>query len=81
MFHSAKALVLSKGYREKSHLCLSIALKTLFAGEIENAHFNNYRDAMHLREDADYGLIYSGNSAKMAIDWAKNLLEQAKLKT
>ena len=27
MFHSAKALVLKKGYREKSHHCLLVALK------------------------------------------------------
>ncbi|MBI5635841.1 HEPN domain-containing protein [Candidatus Micrarchaeota archaeon] len=33
MFHTAKALVLSKGYREKSHACLSIALKALFVDE------------------------------------------------
>lgn len=30
MFHTAKALVLSKGYREKSHYCLLVALRELF---------------------------------------------------
>ena len=30
MFHTAKALAFHKGYREKSHACLSIALKALF---------------------------------------------------
>lgn len=30
MFHSAKALVLKKGYREKSHSCLLIALNELY---------------------------------------------------
>jgi len=30
MFHATKALVLKKGYREKSHFCLIIALKELF---------------------------------------------------
>ncbi|MFH1199839.1 MAG: HEPN domain-containing protein [Candidatus Micrarchaeota archaeon] len=33
MFHSAKALVLSKGYREKGHYCLAVALKALFVDE------------------------------------------------
>ena len=77
MFHTAKALVLSKGYRE-SHLCLSVALKTLFTNEMEEKHFNNFRDVMHLREDADYGLIYSESSAKQAIGWARDFLEAAK---
>ena len=33
MFHTAKALVHSKGFREKSHACLSIALRALFVDE------------------------------------------------
>lgn len=80
MFHTAKALVLSKGYREKGHFCLSIALKALFTDEgiLEEKHYNNYRDAMHLREDADYGLIYSEDSSKGAIGWARDLLGEAK---
>jgi uncharacterized protein (UPF0332 family) len=81
MFHTAKALVLSKGYREKSHLCLSIALKALFidSGILESKHFNRFKDCMNLREDADYGLIYSESSAKAAVEWAKEFLEDAKL--
>lgn len=30
MFHAAKALVLKKGYREKSHYCLIIAVRELY---------------------------------------------------
>lgn len=30
MFHAARALIYSCGYREKSHHCLSVALKALF---------------------------------------------------
>ena len=33
MFHAAKALVLKKGYREKSHFCLIIALRELYVKE------------------------------------------------
>jgi uncharacterized protein (UPF0332 family) len=79
MFHTAKALVLSKGYREKSHLCLSIALKALFidSGILENRHFTRFKDCMNLREDADYGLVYSESSAKAAVVWAKEFLEDA----
>ena len=80
MFHTSKALILSKGYREKSHLCLSVALKALFVDEgiLEDRHSNNFRDSMNLREDADYGLIYSKDSAKEAIRWAEDFLNEAK---
>lgn len=79
MFHTTKALVLSKGYREKSHQCLSIALKARFidANILEKKHFDRFRDCMNLRQDADYGLIYSENSAKAALEWAKEFLEDA----
>jgi uncharacterized protein (UPF0332 family) len=30
MFHAAKALVLKKGYREKSHYCLIVAIRELY---------------------------------------------------
>ena len=30
MFHAARALIYHKGYREKSHYCLSIALRALY---------------------------------------------------
>ncbi|MEW5997127.1 MAG: HEPN domain-containing protein [Candidatus Micrarchaeota archaeon] len=80
MFHSAKALVLSKGYREKSHVCLSIALKSLLVDKnlLEQSHYEHFRDCMELREDADYGLIYSRHSAETVIGWAKEFLEAAR---
>lgn len=81
MFHTAKALVLSKGYREKSHQCLSIALKSLFidANILEKKHFDRFRDCMNLREDADYGLTYSESSANTAVEWAKEFFEDAEM--
>ena len=80
MFHTAKALVLSKGYREKSHACLLVALKTLFvdAALLESKHFTNFRDCMDLRHDADYGLVYSESSARNAAEWATEFLKEAR---
>jgi len=80
MFHTAKALVLSRGYREKSHLCLSTALKHLFvdAEILEQRHYLNFRDCMMLREDADYGLVYSADSTDGAISWASEFLQKAR---
>lgn len=80
MFHTAKALVLSGGYREKSHACLSIALKALFvdSGILESKHSDHFKDCMDLREDADYGMIYSEQSALKAVEWATEFLNEAK---
>lgn len=80
MFHSAKALVFCKDYREKSHSCLLTAFKTLFieAGILESKHFSRFRDCMDLRQTADYGLVYSKDSASAAVEWAEEFLEAAK---
>ncbi len=79
MFHTAKALAFHKGYREKSHACLSIALKALFvdANEMEAGQFEHFRDCMALRKDADYGLIYSDKSAEEVVRWAREFLAAA----
>jgi len=80
MFHTAKALVYSKGYREKNHFCLSVALKGLFveANLLEKKHYERFRDCMNLRQDADYGLLYSDQSAEEVVMWAKEFLVEAK---
>jgi uncharacterized protein (UPF0332 family) len=80
MFHCAKALVYSKGFREKSHRCLSIALKFLFVDTnlLDQKHLSHLRDCMSLRQDADYGMIYSQESSKESINWAKDFLDVAK---
>jgi uncharacterized protein (UPF0332 family) len=80
MFHTAKALVLSRGYREKSHLCLSVALRHLFVdgGRLQRKHYERFMDSMALRKDADYGLVYSESSAAASIGWAREFLEDAR---
>jgi len=80
MFHSAKALVLSKGYREKSHMCLAVALQVLFAEEglLERRYYENFKKCMELRIDADYGLMSSKIAAEEIMSWAKDFLEVTK---
>ena len=58
MFHSARALLYSKGYREKSHSALLEALTSLFVrtGLFERDYVDDLRDAKDMRESADYGL-------------------------
>ena len=76
MFHAAKALVLKKGYREKSHFCLIIALRELYVKEDKlNAEIvENLELCMSLRHEADYGLTYRQESAETAIKYAEDFL-------
>jgi len=78
MFHTAKALVYRKGYREKSHVCLSIALRGLYENTMDAKHFERLRNCMNLRQDADYGMIYSDKSAREVVDWAQEFLKDAR---
>jgi uncharacterized protein (UPF0332 family) len=82
MFHAAKALVLKKNYREKSHYCLLIALKELYVKKdlLDKDMIDNFELCMSLRHDADYGLIYEKESAETALDYADSFLNKT-LKT
>ncbi len=80
MFHAVKALVLSRGYREKRHYCLLIAFKTLFVDEdiIGEEYLKTFEETMNLREQADYGLTYSEDVAEELVGNAEKLLEKTK---
>lgn len=78
MFHSARALLYSKGYREKSHYALSVAIEELFSKELGLTMVNAFRNAMDLRQEADYGLKFSEAGATETIESAERLLAKAK---
>lgn len=80
MFHLAKSLLFSKGFREKTHFCLMIALKELFVdrGELERKYLKNFEDAMTLREEADYEFKFSEPGASETIKNAKEFLNKVK---
>jgi uncharacterized protein (UPF0332 family) len=69
MFHATRALVYSKGYREKSHYCLAIALRALFVdeGKMDAQLARDFLNAMNLREAADYSAEFSQSGAKAVI--------------
>ena len=56
MFHSARALIYSEGYREKSHFCLIEGVRTLFVGKgkLSVLLVEALLEAKNLREAADY---------------------------
>lgn len=80
MFHIARALIFKQGYREKSHRCLVIAIQELYVdkGKLPVEYLDSFREAMDLREDADYGFIYSKDSANSIIKSASKFYEYAK---
>ncbi len=79
IFHAARGMLYSKGYREKSHYCLGVAVKELFKQEkiINPSFFDVYDDAMGLREAADYQSLYSEFGAKQTVSGAKKFLQVA----
>ena len=79
MFHAARALIYSRGYREKSHYCLAVALRVLFAeeGHIEAKFVRDFLNAMNLREAADYEAEFSMDGAKAVIASAERFVEKA----
>jgi len=80
MFHASRALVYSKGYREKSHYCLSVALRTLFVeeGKLDAQAGRDFLNAMNLREAADYEAEFSEAGAIAVIAAAEKFIAKAR---
>ena len=77
IFHGARALLYSKGFRERSHRGLLAALRLLYPGRETGSLLEDFSEAMSLREQADYGLVYSEDSARIAIQDAENFLQES----
>ena len=79
MFHIARALVVQRGYREKSHRCLAIALRELYVlpGRLDEAVLAELEDARALREEADYRGSFSETAARQSIIAAQRFLGYA----
>lgn len=80
MFHAARALLYSKGYREKSHYCLIIATKALFVDErvLDIRLIEALKTAKTLRENADYDNEFSKSSAETLVEKAQEFLNTTK---
>ncbi|MFB0537026.1 MAG: HEPN domain-containing protein [Anaerolineae bacterium] len=79
MFHAARALLYSRGYREKSHHCLSVAMRHLFGGKrlLKETLVDDMDDARALREDADYRADFSEAGAYHNLEAAKRFIARA----
>jgi uncharacterized protein (UPF0332 family) len=80
MFHSAKALVLWKGYRERNHWCLLMAVQELLVrtGELDEELADDLELCMGVRHGADYALEYDATTARRVAGKARDMLEAAR---
>lgn len=80
MFHAARALIYSRGYRERGHYCLYLAIKELFVKEnkLNSLLAEDLKNSMVLREDADYRRNFSREGASATIESAERFLKAAK---
>lgn len=77
MFHSMRAMLFEKGYREKSHYALLVAIRELYPNEMEHSLIREFEHSMYLRQEADYGLKFSRNGALDVIETAEKLFVRA----
>jgi len=80
MFHSARALLYNKNYREKSHHCLIIGLKHLYVdtGKLQDYFIEALQKGKALREDADYYDDWSQVGSEEVLKLAEEFLNKAK---
>lgn len=80
MFHSARALLYHKNYRERSHFCLGEAIRTLYIEEglFDVSLIEALAEAKNLREAADYYGDYSDINSKKLLEKAKQFIKESK---
>ena len=80
MFCAARAVLFSRGYKEKSHTCLALFLASLAdRGQLETSYVNDFKGAKFLREKATYSSEYDEVSARKAVDMAERFVECMRL--
>lgn len=80
MFHTARALLFAKGFRERHHRCLRIAVSHLYSSENDIFHrlIDDFQMAKQLRENADYADDFTENGARKLATAAEKFLEIAR---
>lgn len=80
MFHSARALLYAKNYRERSHYCLIVAIRTLYVEKkLLPLHLvEGLMKAKTLRENADYYDEWSEIGAKTILKLTEEFFNKGK---
>ena len=75
MFHAARAAVFARGYAEKSHHCLLVAFRELYATDVEGRELaSGIERARLLRENADYLGEFSPEAAAASLTVARRFV-------
>ncbi len=76
IFHTARALLFKKGYREKSHIQLGFAIKAFYVdkGLLPQEYYDNFIQALDFRELADYKIKFSKEGAQKNIQAAEEAI-------
>jgi uncharacterized protein (UPF0332 family) len=79
MFHSARALLFAKNYREHSHYCLIVAMRALYVETrlLPGSLIEALGKGKRLREDADYYDRWSEEGASFTLKAAGDFLKKA----
>jgi len=79
IFHASRALLYKKKYREKSHIQLAFAIKTLYVDEglLPEEYYDNFIQASSLRQMADYKRKFSKQGAERNIQAAEEAIKLA----
>lgn len=78
-FHTGRALLYKKKYREKSHIQLAFAIKSFYVDEglLPQEYYDNFIQALGLREMADYKREYTAHGAERNIQIADESIRLA----
>lgn len=77
IFHTSRALLYNKKYREKSHIQLAFAIKAFYIdkGLLPQEYYDNFIQALDLREIADYKSNFSQAGAERNIQAAEEAIK------
>jgi len=77
LFHASRALIYKRKYREKSHIQLAFAIKAFYVDEglLSKDYYDNFIQAMDLREMADYKSSFSKEGAEKTVKAAESAIK------
>ncbi len=79
MFHAARAVLFSLGFKERRHFAIRVVLEDLSAkGRLESKFISDFSAALGAREDADYRYTYSQETAAYLLRAARDFLVRMK---
>jgi len=79
MFHSARAVLVSNGYRERRHFAITVVMEHLVRSKkLESYFVDDFKAAIFAREEADYSSVYSREWAEQILTAAEEFAERMK---